>query len=444
MKNDFILPDIGEGIVECEVVKWLVATGEEVKEDQPVVELMTDKAVVQIPADRGGVVSQLYYQEGEIAQVHKPLFSLTPNTVQTDLATAETKAMESASEQATAVCVTPEEIGNGAATTLSSTELRSVTGTGAAILQRGDNTGGASASSGKALASPAVRRICREYDLDITTIQGSGKDGRVLKEDVLAFQEQSRSASFAVVADLAPETVTDATIRVEKLRGIKAAMARQMALSSATIPAFTYGDEIDAGRLMRLRKELQPRAEQQGVRLTLMAFFMKAIATAVQTYPLLNSRMSEDCSEIHYLPDCNIGMAVDSKVGLLVPNVKRVNYLSLMEIASEVQRLTDCAREGRVSQEDLQGGTISISNVGALGGTYMVPMINPPEVAIVALGKIQPLPRFDEVGQIQRSNILTLCWSGDHRVIDGGTMARFSTLWQSYLEQPATLLLDLR
>jgi len=417
MHKDFILPDIGEGIVECEVVKWLVETGESIQEDQPVVELMTDKAVVQIPADRAGVVTQRYYKEGEIARVHAPLFALTAN---------EEKASD------------PEAVDKGEPAEIAVTSNAIPAGQQA----RDDTEPGAPARA-KALASPAVRRICREFDLDIHAISGTGKQGRVLKEDVLAYQQQAVGGA-PVAAELPRNASPNLSGRVEALRGIKAAMARQMTLSAATIPGFTYGDEVDVGRLLKLRKELQGKALEQGTRLTLMAFFMKAIAVAVQHYPLLNSRLGEDCNEIHYLPDCNIGMAVDSKSGLLVPNIKRVNTLNILEIAAEVQRLTESARQGRVSQEDLQGGTISVSNIGALGGTYMVPVINPPEVAIVALGKIQQLPRYDQAGQVQKSNILTLCWSGDHRVIEGGTMARFSTLWQSYLEQPATLLLDLR
>jgi len=327
MKKDFILPDIGEGIVECEVVKWLVTVDEAVTEDQPVVELMTDKALVQIPADRSGVVAQLYYAEGEIARVHEPLFALTSDE-----------------KQIAQVTVTESE---GTSTVDSAT----------AGQLAGNSTDRVAPAHGKALASPAVRRICREYDLDIASIHGTGKQGRVLKEDVLAFQEQS-AKGYSVSAGRPQQSPSSSAVRVATLSGIKAAMARQMTLSAATIPSFTFGDEVDVGRLLRLRKELQVKAQEQGIRLTLMAFFMKAMATAVQHFPLLNCRLDEDCREIHYLPDCNIGMAVDSKVGLLVPNVKRVNTLTLLEVAAQVQRLTDCARQGRVSQEDLQGGTI--------------------------------------------------------------------------------------
>ena len=174
-----------------------------------------------------------------------------------------------------------------------------------------------------------------------------------------------------------------------------------------------------------------------------MPFFMKAMALAVQEYPVLNSRLNDDVTEIHYQPQCNIGMAVDGKAGLMVPNIKGVEDLTLLGIADEVARLTEAARSGRVSQEDLKGGTITISNIGALGGTYAAPIINPPEVAIVALGRTQKLPRFDSNGQVVERSIMTVSWAGDHRIIDGGTIARFCNRWKGYLESPQSMLLHL-
>ncbi|MEH6577761.1 MAG: dihydrolipoyllysine-residue acetyltransferase [Amphritea sp.] len=445
--EDFILPDIGEGIVECEVVEWLIAEGDHIEEDQPVVDVMTDKAVVQIPAPVAGTVIKLYYPQGETAKVHQPLFAIIPDNQADSVAEVD---VAKPAVNTTAMATDNAQPSNAAAT--SSTVVT-------------NNAGAVKSTKGKALAGPAVRRLCREFKLDIQIIPGSGKDGRVLKEDVFAFQKRLESGEVSpqaietapVTATAISTTGTTATsaastsvavaetgeIRVEPIRGIKAAMARQMTLSASTIPHFTFGDEVNVSALLELRRQLKPKAEQLGVRLTLMPFIMKALAMAIQQYPVLNSRVNEDCTEIHYLPDCNIGMAVDSKIGLLVPNVKGVNKLSILEIAAEVQRLTEAAREGRVSQQDLQHGTITISNIGALGGTYAVPVVNAPEVAIVALGKVQQLPRFDDEGNVEARSIMNISWSGDHRVIDGGTIARFSGLWQSYLEDPASMLLDL-
>lgn len=288
----------------------------------------------------------------------------------------------------------------------------------------------------------------REHSLQLTEIAGSGKDGRVLKEDVLAHLDQASqaaaSSSQAVVknrtANNQPETQAS---RVEPLRGVRAVMAKRMVEAASTIPHFHYGEEIDVTPLLALRERLKPLVEAQGERLTLMPFFMKAMALAVAEEPIVNAQLNAAGDELHYYPQCNIGMAVDSKAGLMVPNVKNVERLTLLEIAQEVGRLTTSAREGRVDQADLKGGTISISNIGALGGTYAAPIINAPEAAIVAIGKTQWLPRFDEQGAVQRRAIMTITWAGDHRFIDGGTIARFCNAWKGFLEAPETMLLHL-
>ncbi|SHF45603.1 2-oxoisovalerate dehydrogenase E2 component (dihydrolipoyl transacylase) [Modicisalibacter ilicicola DSM 19980] len=428
--SDFILPDIGEGIVECELVKWLISEGDEIEEDQPVVEVMTDKALVEITAPEAGRVTRLYYKQQENARVHEPLFAYTPLDQADDTTEqAEEPADDQVEEQregeaAPAPAETP---------TPAAAKPRSPAGTG---------------PHGRIPASPAVRRLIRELGVRLEDVPGSGKEGRVLKEDVLAFEK--RGGKSPDTASTGGETQAAPTgegrapageARVEPIKGMRAVMAKRMVESATTIPHFSYGDEIDVTELLALRERLKPLAEGQGTRLTLMALIMKAMALAVQEYPILNSRISEDGSEIHYQPHCNIGMAVDSQAGLIVPNVKRVEELSLLAIAAEVERLTQAAREGRVSQVDLKEGTISISNIGALGGTYAAPIINLPEVAIVALGRTQQLPRFDADGNVVSRAIMTITWSGDHRIIDGGTIARFCNLWKEYLQTPQNMLL---
>ncbi len=425
--KDFILPDIGEGIVECEVVEWRVGEGDEIAEDQPLVDVMTDKALVEITAPEAGTVSKLHVAKGEIAKVHAPLYAYVPAHAEPGEAQVDVgQPSPSASQAAQQHRVAPVASGG-----------------------RGPY--------GRIPASPAVRRLVREHGLDLEAVAGSGKDGRVLKEDVLRFLEQgpqqqgeppaARPASPAPQSETpsgaAPSRHEAGEVRVEPIRGVRAVMARRMVESASTVPHFQYGEEIDVTELLALRERLKPAAEAQQVRLTLMPFFMKALALAVREEPILNARLNPEVSEIHYLPEVNVGMAVDSKAGLIVPNVKRVEQRSVLEVAREIQRLTAAAREGRVAQEDLKGGTISISNIGAFGGTYAAPIINVPELAIVAIGKSQWLPRFDERGEVVRRAIMTVTWAGDHRVIDGGTIARFCNAWRGYLESPETMLLHL-
>ena len=412
--EDFILPDIGEGIVECEIVDWLVAEGDEIVEDQPVCDVMTDKALVQIPAKYSGKITKLYYGKGEIAKVHSPLFAMThagtaPATTSPAVACPTAATQQATAASAPVAPVTPSV-------------------------------------QGKALASPAVRRLARELNIDLAKIAGSGDKGRVYKEDVRAFADGKQTS--AVSAQQQVKAVTSTAVsggsRIEPIKGIKAAMARQMVESVSTIPHFTYCEEIDLTDLIALRLSLKEQYAKQGVKLTMMPFFIKALSLAINQFPIMNAKVNADCTELTYFDDHNIGIAVDSKIGLLVPNIKGCQHKSIIDIANDLTRLTEQAREGRVSPADLKGGTISISNIGALGGTVATPIINKPELAIVALGKVQTLPRFNAGGAVEARQLMQISWSGDHRVIDGGTIARFTNLWKQYLEQPSAMLVAMR
>jgi 2-oxoisovalerate dehydrogenase E2 component (dihydrolipoyl transacylase) len=411
--TDFILPDIGEGIVECEIVEWLVSEGDEVKEDQPVVEVMTDKATVEIPAKDDGTVVKLYHKKGDIAEVHKPLFALKPaGGVQESDSNAPQSHVEPESK-------TPSSD------------------------SKAEAEPPAKARQGKAIASPAVRRLARENDINIAEVSGSGKKGRVLKQDIEAFKSGDQKAQTTTDSQPSQKTATTGGTRTEAIRGVKAAMAKQMMSSVSTIPHFTYADEFDVTDLIALREKLKEQYKEKGIRLTVMPFFIKALSLALKEFPVMNAQVNEDCTEITYFDDHNIGMAVDTKIGLLVPNVKQVQNKSIIDVANEVTRLTQASREGKLPQADMKGGTISISNIGVIGGTVATPIINKPEAAIVALGKVQELPRFDANGNVVARKIMTVSWSGDHRIIDGGTIARFNKLWQQYLEDPTSMLVNM-
>jgi 2-oxoisovalerate dehydrogenase E2 component (dihydrolipoyl transacylase) len=403
--QDFILPDIGEGIVECEVVKWLVAEGQNILEDQPVVEVMTDKALVEIPSKYSGVVTKLYYAQGDVAKVHSPLFAMqviSDDTSESPALTTQKKDVEV----------------NPPVKVSSSNQI---------------NANTTIEESGKALASPAVRRLARELEVDLSKIVGSGDKGRVLKDDLMA-------TSSPIVEPIMPPTLLVGGKRVEPIRGIQAAMAKHMMHSVFTVPHFSVSEEIEMDNLIEARAQLKASFERDGVKLSFMPFFIKAMSLALEQFPIINSQVNADCSEVTYFNDHNIGLAVDSKIGLVVPNIKGVQNLSLMEVAKKSNELVDLARQGRLTSGDLKGGTISISNIGVLGGTVATPVINAPESAIVALGKIQRLPRFDENDVVKAVNIMHVSWSGDHRIIDGATMVRFNNLWKSYLENPITML----
>lgn len=404
--EDFILPDIGEGIVECEIVKWLIAEGDSVVEDQPVVEVMTDKALVEIPAKYDGVIAKLYYAQGDTAKVHEPLYALSSNSQKASTNVAE--PVENSVNEAIKTGAPQDAV-----------------------------------PQGKALASPAVRRLAREMNIDISTVAGSGKKGRVLKQDLQLPKvvKQADSNQQSIQTEV---TKQSSNKRVEPIRGIKAAMAKQMTNSVFTIPHFSVSEEVNMDKLIELRLQLKPDFEKRDVKLSFMPFFIKAMSMALKSFPIVNSQVNDDCTEVTYFDDHNIGLAVDSKIGLLVPNIKRVQDLSLLEVAKEVNRLVGLARDGRLSNADLKDGTISISNIGVLGGTTATPVINKPESAIVALGKMQRLPRFDENDNVVAVNLMHVSWSGDHRIIDGATMVKFNNLWKSFLEEPMKMLAELR
>ena len=401
MNKDFILPDIGEGIVECEVIEWKVKEGDLIEEDQIVVDVSTDKAIVEIPSMYNGRVTKLYYQESDTAEVHKPLFAI------------EVEGEEQCRGQ-------PEDNKQAATVAVPVMEVPVIS---------------AAATSDKVLTTPAVRKMAREHSLDLATIAGTGKQGRVLKEDVLAYLNQKAGKQTATVQ------VNSIQDRREPIKGVRKIMAERMADSVATIPHFTFIDELDITELMGLRSDLVKNHSSDDLKITLMPLFIKALSLALNEFPIVNSRANTEFTELTYLASHNIGMAVDGKTGLLVPNIKNVQQLGLLDVAREVNRLTEAARSGVINPADLAGGSITISNIGVIGGTAAMPIINKPEVAIVALGKIQKLPRFDANNNIVSRSILTVSWSGDHRVIDGGTIARFNKLWKQYLEQPQTMLL---
>ena len=376
---------------------------------------MTDKALVQIPAMHNGTITKLYYAKGEIAKVHAPLFEIEKVAI---------GGLGGVGGDHTSTVV---EQTSAPVTKAITSQVKAVSCENKIVI-------------GKAVASPAVRRVARELNVNIHEIPGSGKKGRIYKEDVVSFTNAPVATAEKVTQVAAPESGGK---RVEAIRGIKAVMAKAMVRSVSTIPHFTYCEEIDMTNLMALRSGMKEAYAKQDIKLTMMPFFMKSISLALKEFPIVNTQVNDDCTEITYFDDHNIGMAVDSKVGLLVPNVKQVQNKSIVDVAKEIMRLTDSARSGRVAAADLKGGTITISNIGAIGGTIATPIINKPESAIVALGKLQKLPRFNDKGEVEARYIMQVSWSGDHRIIDGGSIARFCNLWKSFLEEPSNMLMHM-
>lgn len=422
MNFEFKLPDIGEGMVEGEISKWHVKPGDTISEDQPMLDVMTDKATVTIPAPKFGKVLECRGKEGEVVKVGSVLVVI-------DTAGAAALSTPSVSHPPVSYPPVPQR---SFAPVLSS-----------------------SSNGGKKLATPATRRLARELRIDLIQISGTGPGGRVTQEDVKQFAKRKvdfqpaalqrvKTQADLMNAQIHPLTGSAATSElIERipLRGLRKRIAEKMSLSKSKIPHFTYVEELDASELVELRDKTDEKAKEKGVRLTFLPFIIKAVVLALQQFPLVNSVLDEEKQEIVLKKEYNIGIAAATQEGLTVPVVKRADQKSLVQIAKEVNDLGDKARSGKLSLDELQGSTFTITSLGPLGGIFATPIINYPEVAILGVHKIhkRPVVRQD---QIVIRDMAYLSLSFDHRVIDGEIGARFTQQIIEYLQSPAWTLMQ--
>ncbi|XP_054714298.1 lipoamide acyltransferase component of branched-chain alpha-keto acid dehydrogenase complex, mitochondrial-like [Uloborus diversus] len=421
----FNLSDIGEGISEVTVKEWYIKEGDRVNQFDSICEVQSDKASVTITSRYDGCIKKVYYEVDDIAKVGSPLVDI--ELFEEDSSSSEEQV---------------DQVQDHVAAPAGSEDVF--------------------AFAPKVLTTPAVRRIASENNVKLSEVKGTGKDGRILKEDIFAYLEELKrkepeparqEMEEIKVPKPPPKEVPQRLMqeaptpslkdRSEVIKGYKKAMVKTMT-NSLSVPYFSYCDEIDVTDLVLMRARLKQIAEGKGVKFSYMPFFIKALSLSLLEYPILNSSVDQKCENIVYKASHNIGIAMDTEQGLIVPNIKNVQNLSILQVASELNRLHLAAIKGSIRQNDVTGGTFSISNIGAIGGTYAKPVILLPEVAIGAVGKIQALPRFDENDRVVKRHIMQVSWSADHRVIDGATMCRFSNLWKSYLESPVTMLMHLK
>ncbi|XP_026328438.1 lipoamide acyltransferase component of branched-chain alpha-keto acid dehydrogenase complex, mitochondrial [Hyposmocoma kahamanoa] len=408
----FKLSDIGEGIREVVIKEWFVKVGDKVQQFDNICEVQSDKAAVTITSRYDGVVSKLYHEVDQTALVGRPLIDIEvdeEDTGPTD----------------------PEKV---------KAEVPKVD---KAVSQKI-----------KVLTTPSVRRIAAQYKVDFSKVKASGRNGRILKEDILGYLNISADVSNeipdpttiqAVSIPVTQARVTTEILledRVVPITGFVKAMVKTMT-EAMKIPHFVFSDEYDVTKLVESREVLKNMAQERGVKLTYMPIIIKATSLSLAAYPIINSSLDSSCENIIYKASHNIGVAMDTPNGLVVPVIKNVQSKSILQIARELNNLQEKGAKGQLGLSELTGGTFTISNIGIVGGTYTKPVIFPPQVSIGALGKIQMLPRFDIAGNVVKRHILTVSWSADHRVIDGVTMARFSNQLKAYLENPYTLLLDI-
>lgn len=415
MATDFRFPDLGEGVTEGEVKKWLVREGDAVKLDQSIAEVETDKAVVEIPSPLAGKILKLYRQEGEVVKVGEVLATIGAEGEKMVVGTsAMTEPTETAKRPSVSVVGELPE-------------------SGAVVSSSPSNETFVETKSVEAM--PAVRKLAKELNVDLETVKGTGPNGRITEEDV---------RSSPVKMPPKPKKVAKfdlyGFIDREPLKGIRRSTAKKMMEATLKTAQVTMMEDVDVTELVLLRERLKTMAlEQRRVKLTYLPFIIKAVTMALKNNRYLNSSIDEETEEILIKKYYNIGIAVAIEDGLMVPVIKEADAKEFMDLAVEIAELTERAKERKVDLADLKGGTFTITNWGTLSGTYGTPIVNYPEAAILGVGRIREMPWVKD-GKIEIRKILPLSLTWDHRILDGAQAASFMNELVRYLENPEIIM----
>jgi pyruvate dehydrogenase E2 component (dihydrolipoamide acetyltransferase)/2-oxoisovalerate dehydrogenase E2 component (dihydrolipoyl transacylase) len=404
---DFTVPELGEGVYEAELIAWRVKPGDVVERGQPLMEVMTDKATMEVPSRFAGRIGDLRAEPGQLIKVGQVVL-----------------AYQEANETRRQTNEEPE--GNGRPQQREESKAVPVLPMRASTL-------------GAIKAAPSVRQMARKLGVDLGAVRGSGPEGRILIGDLTSLVQRSAGATARAREEPKPDYGKPGT-RI-KLIGVRRKIAEHMSLSKRTIPHYSYVDECDVTELVRVRESLKETYAASGVKLTYLAFAVKAAVGALQEVPLVNATLDEEMGEIVLHDRYDIGIAVATPVGLIVPVVRQADRKSLGEIAREVERLSGEARDSKTRREDLRGSTFTITSIGNIGGLISTPVINHPEVGILGIGKIVKRPTYDAAMNLRPADILYLSLSFDHRVVDGAVGAVFANALCRRLSNPLPLLL---
>jgi len=430
MSKPFILTDIGEGIHEVELLQWYVHAGDSIEQFQKVCEVQSDKATVEITSRYDGTIEKLCGAQGDMVEVGSPLMFISP---------ASHDVLENDTDFGKSECVAVDT-----SSVAAGVDIASANDNKSLILPKTDN-----GRKIKVFASPAVRRLSMENSLDLSSIHGSGKFGRVLKGDIIEMlkghsipAENLRDDTFLISNKSHPkDSVHDEVISIQ---GYNRAMVHAME-TTLQVPHMVYSDEVDMSALRQCREDIKEMAERKGVTISYLPFAVKACSLALTECPILNSSIDTVDMTLTLHANHHIGVAIDSPKGLVVPVLRNCQDMSVLDIAVEMKRLRELADQGALTEDDLKGPTFTISNIGSIGGTVMSPVVLPPQVAIGAMGKIQRLPRYvGDTKDIEEVYLMNISWGGDHRVLDGGTLGRFSNVWKSYIEKPMIMALTMK
>lgn len=437
--TDVKLPELGEGVTEGELVKWLVKPGDQVKADQPVAEVMTDKATVEIPTPQAGVVKELLFKVGEIIAVEKVILKLDAGAAG---ATAGATQTPEAAKPATPAAATPVAPHAQVATANKPAP--------AAAVSAGYYP---PVADSKVLATPSTRRLAREMSVDINQLSGSGLAGRVTRDDVMSaggsagMEMHTNGSAMSAKTSMPPRPAyvsnNQATEERVPMRGIRKKIAENMQMAKHIIPHFTLMDEAIVTELVKTREALKDVAEKHGTKITYLPFVVKALIATCREFPMFNASIDDAAGEIVYKHHFNIGFAADTPNGLVVPVIKNADQKSVLEISKEILDLSKRARDGKLKPDEMKGATITITNIGSVGGTYATPIINHPEVAILGMYKISDKITVAGDNQFQVEKAMNFTITADHRLIDGAVAAQFLKAFLARIQSPGRLILDL-
>jgi pyruvate dehydrogenase E2 component (dihydrolipoamide acetyltransferase) len=427
MALEFRFPDVGEGIHEGEIVRWLVNEGDEVRPDQPMVEVETDKAVVEIPAPRAGTIVRVAVAEGQKIQVGEVLVVIG------EAGERSAKTPQPPPQKASAAPASVSVVGTldmATAELPPSPEIAQVTRPGSLPQPQ------------RVLAIPSVRKLARDLGVDLTQVTPTGPHGRIRREDVLHAAQQRPVPLAQPAPPISPERDQYGPVEYEPLSALRRTIAQAMVAAATTAVPVTTTDEADVTELVALRERSTAAAATHNVRVTLLPFILKAVVAALRQHPRFNACLDEPQSRLALKRYYHLGIATDTAEGLIVPVIKDVDQKNIVTLAAELARLTDLARTRRIPLTDLRGGTFTISNYGAIGGIFATPMLHLPEVAILGVGKLLQKPVVHHSEVVIR-HILPLSLTFDHRALDGAEAQRFLNEIIAYLANPAQLFLVL-
>ncbi len=455
MATEFRLPEVGENVASGQVVKLMVSAGDTIEHNQAILELETDKAVIEVPSTVSGKIQRVHIKEGEELKVGQVIMTVEEAGAAGEALTPEPGAVQAEETKAPVQVEARKPEPQAAAEEVERAPEKETRP--APHLPPGEQmegarpvpTGEVLGPSEVAPAAPSVRRLARELGVDINQVPGSGPGGRISAEDVKQYirqlQEKERAAPPLVATPAREEELPDFTrwgeVERAKMTGVRRTTARRLAQAWSTIPHVTNFDKADITELEALRKQYAERAQTAGGKLTVTAILVKVAASALKVFPKFNASLDMANEEIIYKKYYHIGIAVDTEHGLLVPVIRDVDRKNLVQLSVEMTELAEKARNRKVSPEELEGGNFTLTNLGGIGGTNFTPIINPPTVAILGVARASMEPVFKD-GGFEPRLMLPLALSYDHRLIDGADAARFLRWVVQAIEQPFLLALE--